>query len=278
MVIAASRVSARFSAIVRIDCRRPSSLKRTETDPRVADLQAAITEATASANYLLQHGVPDDKILREVQGTSSWESLAAAARILRERGLSEHVPRARVDRLFELDGIRGAIGTVNRLTRNVPYSERERRRFKILLGIVAAAGVVMAMAGAPGSWLRSLPLLDRVRYPAKALALTFFALPMLAGLGADELRFDRGRPDLSRAHSQHGRQSGRKGARAQAAGALRGRGGGLRRPDPLRPRGLRPGAPRRGRGRPVGCAGAPGRIRLRQSPLPARGPNCAWVA
>jgi uncharacterized SAM-binding protein YcdF (DUF218 family) len=47
------------------------------------------TEATASANYLLQHGVPDDKILREVQGTSSWESLAAAARILRERGLSE---------------------------------------------------------------------------------------------------------------------------------------------------------------------------------------------
>ena len=47
------------------------------------------TEATASANYLLERGVPDDKILREVQGTNSWESLAAAARILRERGLSE---------------------------------------------------------------------------------------------------------------------------------------------------------------------------------------------
>jgi uncharacterized SAM-binding protein YcdF (DUF218 family) len=47
------------------------------------------TEATASANYLLERGVPDDKVLREVQGTNSWESLAAAARILRERGLSE---------------------------------------------------------------------------------------------------------------------------------------------------------------------------------------------
>jgi uncharacterized SAM-binding protein YcdF (DUF218 family) len=47
------------------------------------------TEATASANYLIDHGVPDAQILREVQGTSSWESLAAAARILRERGLSE---------------------------------------------------------------------------------------------------------------------------------------------------------------------------------------------
>ena len=47
------------------------------------------TEATAAANYLLDHGVPDAQILREVQGTSSWESLAAAARILRERGLDE---------------------------------------------------------------------------------------------------------------------------------------------------------------------------------------------
>jgi hypothetical protein len=70
---------------------------------------------------------------------------------------------------------------------------RERRRLAILLGIAAAAGVVLAMDGAPGTWLRSLPLLDRIRYPAKALAWTFFALPMLAGLGADELRFDRGR-------------------------------------------------------------------------------------
>ena len=37
------------------------------------------TEATASANYLIQRGVPDDDVLREVSGTSSWQSLAAAA-------------------------------------------------------------------------------------------------------------------------------------------------------------------------------------------------------
>jgi hypothetical protein len=73
------------------------------------------------------------------------------------------------------------------------YAERERRRLALLLGIVAAAGVVLAMAGAPGSWLRALPFLDRIRYPAKALAWTFFALPMLAALGADGLRFDRSR-------------------------------------------------------------------------------------
>jgi hypothetical protein len=73
------------------------------------------------------------------------------------------------------------------------FAEKERRRLAILLGGFALAGVLVAMAGAPGSWLRALPLLDRVRYPAKALALTFFSLAMLAGLGADALRFDRGR-------------------------------------------------------------------------------------
>ena len=73
------------------------------------------------------------------------------------------------------------------------FAEKERRRLAILLGVVAAAGVLMAMAGPPGSWLRALPYLDRVRYPAKALAWTFFSLAMLAGLGADALRFDRGR-------------------------------------------------------------------------------------
>jgi uncharacterized SAM-binding protein YcdF (DUF218 family) len=45
------------------------------------------TEATASADYLIARGVPDRAILREVQGTSTWESLAATARILRNRGL-----------------------------------------------------------------------------------------------------------------------------------------------------------------------------------------------
>jgi uncharacterized SAM-binding protein YcdF (DUF218 family) len=47
------------------------------------------TEATAGANYLIARGVPDDAILREVDGTSTWESLAASARFLRERGLEE---------------------------------------------------------------------------------------------------------------------------------------------------------------------------------------------
>ncbi|HEX4867950.1 MAG TPA: YdcF family protein [Acidimicrobiales bacterium] len=44
------------------------------------------TEATAGYNYLRDHGVPDDDLLREVQGKNTYESLTAAARFLRERG------------------------------------------------------------------------------------------------------------------------------------------------------------------------------------------------
>ena len=47
------------------------------------------TEATASANYLIQRGVPDEDVLREVSGTSSWQSLAAAANFLGDRSIRE---------------------------------------------------------------------------------------------------------------------------------------------------------------------------------------------
>jgi uncharacterized SAM-binding protein YcdF (DUF218 family) len=45
------------------------------------------TEATASADYLIAHGVPDGQILREVSGRTTWESLEAASRFLRQRGI-----------------------------------------------------------------------------------------------------------------------------------------------------------------------------------------------
>jgi uncharacterized SAM-binding protein YcdF (DUF218 family) len=47
------------------------------------------TEATASANYLIERGVPDEDVLREVSGTSSWQSLAAAANFLDDRDIND---------------------------------------------------------------------------------------------------------------------------------------------------------------------------------------------
>ena len=47
------------------------------------------TEATASANYLIQRGIPDEDVLREVSGTTSWQSLAAAANFLDDRAIND---------------------------------------------------------------------------------------------------------------------------------------------------------------------------------------------
>ncbi|MEN3272184.1 MAG: hypothetical protein V7636_945 [Actinomycetota bacterium] len=49
------------------------------------------TEASAGASYLIRHGVPASALELEVQGESSWESLAAAARFLRREHITEVV-------------------------------------------------------------------------------------------------------------------------------------------------------------------------------------------
>jgi uncharacterized SAM-binding protein YcdF (DUF218 family) len=47
------------------------------------------TEASAGDRYLQQHGVPREALRLESDGTSSWESLAAAARFLRAEGITD---------------------------------------------------------------------------------------------------------------------------------------------------------------------------------------------
>ncbi|MFL6205906.1 MAG: YdcF family protein [Acidimicrobiales bacterium] len=49
------------------------------------------TEATTGYNYLREHGVPDEALLKEVDGTSTWDSLRATHRFLHERGADEVV-------------------------------------------------------------------------------------------------------------------------------------------------------------------------------------------
>jgi vancomycin permeability regulator SanA len=47
------------------------------------------TEATASADYLHTKGVPDNDILREVSGHSSWQSLASTSAFLKVRNIHD---------------------------------------------------------------------------------------------------------------------------------------------------------------------------------------------
>jgi Bacterial membrane protein YfhO len=81
------------------------------------------------------------------------------------------------------------VGPVALVAAASAFAERPRRRLVLLLSAIAAAGVLLAAAAPPGSWLRLLPGLDRIRYPAKALAATAFGLAALGGLGVDSLRF-----------------------------------------------------------------------------------------
>lgn len=68
------------------------------------------TEATAAATYLHEHGVPDDAILRETTGRSSWESLAASARFLAERDLTQVVLVSDPYHAARIDAIASEVG------------------------------------------------------------------------------------------------------------------------------------------------------------------------
>jgi uncharacterized SAM-binding protein YcdF (DUF218 family) len=47
------------------------------------------TEAYVGSTYLRGKGVPDGDLLLEVQGRNTWESLAAATRILKDQGMTD---------------------------------------------------------------------------------------------------------------------------------------------------------------------------------------------
>lgn len=68
------------------------------------------SEATASANYLIARGVPDTAILRETTGRSTWESIVATARFLRERSIDDVVLVSDGYHLARAAGIAGDVG------------------------------------------------------------------------------------------------------------------------------------------------------------------------
>ncbi|GIU87078.1 MAG: hypothetical protein KatS3mg009_1593 [Acidimicrobiia bacterium] len=102
------------------------------------------TEATAAATYLHEHGVPDDVILRETTGRSSWESLAAAARFLAARDLTRVVLVSDPYHAARIDAIASEVGldaTVSP-TRTSPITgAAEWRRFAAETVRVAAGRV-----------------------------------------------------------------------------------------------------------------------------------------
>ena len=68
------------------------------------------TEAAASFAYLREADVPEERILREEQGANTWAQLAAATRVLRDRGMTSAVLVSDDYHAYRLDRIAHEIG------------------------------------------------------------------------------------------------------------------------------------------------------------------------
>jgi len=106
------------------------------------------TEATAGANYLHEQGVPDDAILREVDGRSSWESLSATARFLHDGDkrrvvlVSDPYHMARIDDVAREVGL-DAVTSPTRSSPVVGWTEKKRmlqESLKVAAGRVVGYG------------------------------------------------------------------------------------------------------------------------------------------
>lgn len=113
------------------------------------------SEASAAAQYLHGQGVPDDDILRETSGRNSWESLAASARFLRGRGITEVLLVSdpfHAERIEEIAGEVGLTGYVSP-TRSSPIGGAEEWRrmgsetFKVAVGRLIGFRRMMNIGG-----------------------------------------------------------------------------------------------------------------------------------
>lgn len=68
------------------------------------------TEATTGYNYLRDQGVPDEAIRKEVQGHTTYESLAAVSRFLRSEGIDDVILVSGPAHAKRLAGVARAVG------------------------------------------------------------------------------------------------------------------------------------------------------------------------
>ncbi|MCA1709472.1 MAG: YdcF family protein [Actinobacteria bacterium] len=103
------------------------------------------TEATASANYLLAKGVPDEDILREVSGQSSWQSLAASATFLRDRDINKVLLVSDPFHSFRIRAIANELGLDGHAspTRSSPIDGTDEVRYLLRETAAVALGRVI---------------------------------------------------------------------------------------------------------------------------------------
>jgi uncharacterized SAM-binding protein YcdF (DUF218 family) len=116
IVLGAAQYDGRPSAVLRARLDHAAGLYRRKIAPVIVVTGGKMegdrfTESAASANYLHTKGVPDEAILREATGRTSWQSLAASARFLiEERGIRDVVLVSDPFHAARIKGIAGELG------------------------------------------------------------------------------------------------------------------------------------------------------------------------
>lgn len=116
------------------------------------------TEATASATYLRSQGVPEGRIRREVNGRSSFQSLADAAAFLKREGLTRVVLVSDAYHAARIEGIAEEVGL------DASVSPTPASRESTQVGRYAKETVAVAAARIVG-YRRAAGLSNRVRDP-----------------------------------------------------------------------------------------------------------------
>lgn len=93
VVLGAAQFNGRPSPVLRARLDHALGLYRRRLAPVIVVTGGGqpgekFTEATASANYLLERGVPDSAVLREVSGRTSFQSLSSVAAFLEDRSIN----------------------------------------------------------------------------------------------------------------------------------------------------------------------------------------------
>jgi len=109
------------------------------------------TEATAQANYLHDLGVPDDAILREVEGTNTFNSLQAASRFLKDRNLTNVVLVSDPYHSLRLRHIASDVGLDGRVSAvtDSPISSRALANHYLRETVAVSAGRIVGFGRLP---------------------------------------------------------------------------------------------------------------------------------
>jgi len=145
VVLGAAQYNGRPSPVLEARLRHGLDLYRRALAPvivvtggrRTGD---TFTEATAGYNWLRARGVPDDDILKEVQGRNTWESLAAVSRFLRSRGIDEVIMVSDSYHALRLREVSDEVGLTAHVSPAPGENDRSRR------GVRSVARETLAVA------------------------------------------------------------------------------------------------------------------------------------